>query len=101
MAGAQRGELGTYHPLAEPRFRPQRGDVVIFAGLLAQERNEVGGEAAPESTVCYDHLDVVLGVEGDALRTAEGNVGNRSGLPLRPLAHHVAGFIRLARATVA
>ena len=89
VAWAGRPERSEFHPVCEAGFQPQRGDLVVFAGLLAE---------SPADSPRYDHIGVVLSCDHDMLCTAEGNVGNRSGIFSRARDGRVAGYIRLEAA---
>jgi hypothetical protein len=78
---AQRPETGYYYTRTAPGFHPQRGDLIIFNNVI---------DGGP-----HDHIGVVTGRRGSILITAEGNVGNRSGIFRRPHTRHVRGFIRI------
>ena len=60
---------------------PAPGDIVLY------DRVFNGTE--------HDHIGIVLSVSAGWLTVAEGNVGNRSGIVLRPRDAHIRAFIRL------
>ena len=62
---------------------PQPGDIVLFDSLLVD--------------IPLDHMGIVIGVEQDAIVTAEGNVANRAGIFRRQLGVHIHGFVRLGK----
>jgi hypothetical protein len=80
-AWAHLPENGFSHAPGEPSFVPQRGDIVVYDNILG------GGP--------HDHIGVVLAYAAGELTTAEGNVGNRSGIFTRSAREHVNGYVRI------
>ncbi len=78
---AQLPENGFYHAVGESGFRPQRGDIVVYDGLVSEHP--------------HDHIGIVLDYRGGVLTTAEGNVENRSGIFRRDPIRNVNGYIRI------
>ncbi len=72
---------GFYYSARNIRFRPQRGDLIIYNNLLGQGPN--------------DHIGVILSGRAPGLVTAEGNIGNVSGIFRRDRTRFVKGFIRI------
>ena len=68
----------------EADFQPQRGDIVLYDGAVSADP--------------LDHIGMVLGCDGGSIRTAEGNVDNRSAILNRSRAQCVHGFIRIDEA---
>lgn len=60
---------------------PQPGDIVIFDRVF---------ENKP-----HDHMGIVLEARKDSILTAEGNLGNVSGVVERPRDGHIRGYISL------
>ena len=60
---------------------PQPGDIVIFDRVF---------ENKP-----HDHMGIVIEVRENSLLTAEGNLGNVSGLVERPRDKHIRGYVSL------
>lgn len=60
---------------------PQPGDIVIFDRVF---------EDKP-----HDHIGIVVEVRGDRILTAEGNLGNVSGVVERPRDEHIRGYVSL------
>ena len=74
-------ETGFFHPIQEPGFVPERGDLVIYDRLVSDTE--------------HDHIGVVLGRDDRMLDVAEGNVNNRSGIFRRHRFQQINGFIRV------
>lgn len=64
-----------------PASRPQPGDIVLFDRVF---------EDKP-----HDHIGIVVEVREGSILTAEGNIGNVSGVVERPRDSHIRGYIRL------
>jgi hypothetical protein len=64
-----------------PACQPQPGDIVLFDRVFA---NKV-----------HDHIGIVLENRPNSLITAEGNLGNVSGVVERPKDGHIRGYISL------
>ena len=64
-----------------PAGQPQPGDIVLFDRVFA---NKV-----------HDHIGIVLENRPNSLITAEGNLGNVSGVVERPKDGHIRGYISL------
>ena len=62
-------------------FVPEAGDIVLY------DRVFCGRE--------HDHMGIVLEVRGEALVTAEGNLGNVSGIASRLVDEHIRAYIRI------
>ena len=60
---------------------PQPGDIVIFDKVFENK--------------AHDHIGIVLGDRGASILTAEGNLGNVSGVVERPKDGHIRGYISL------
>jgi hypothetical protein len=71
-----------YYSARNKRFRPRKGDLVIFDNILG------GGP--------HDHMGVILSSRRGRLITAEGNVNNMSGIFERDAGRHIRGFIRIS-----
>lgn len=74
----------TYHDVHETDFIPNKGDIVIYDKLLADEH--------------HDHIGIVLSCEEDRIVVAEGNVDNKnySGIVKRSRVDCVAGYVRIS-----
>lgn len=71
-----------YYAANQTDFAPKPGDIVLFDRLL--------------ENVPLDHIGIVVAVDSGRLRTAEGNVNNRSGIFERSCDRQINGYIRLA-----
>lgn len=71
-------------------FLPSRGDIVIYNDVIPPENK-------PANTPWYDHIGIILSVDGDKLLVAEGNVNNRnySGIVERERNDHIGCFVRI------
>lgn len=67
--------------LRDERFSPEAGDIVLFDKVF--------------SGVEHDHIGIVLDVSDTKIKTAEGNVNNRSEIMTRNRDEHIRSFIRL------
>jgi hypothetical protein len=74
------GEANGFCRFEKDGYEPQRGDIVIYSGIIPKE------DKSPDSTWC-DHIGVVLSCDGSELTVAEGNVGNKN----------VAGIVKRKR----
>lgn len=74
----------TYHDSREPKFVPEKGDIIVYEKLLADEH--------------HDHIGIVLACDGDTIVVAEGNVDNKnvSGVVTRNRYTKVGGYIRIS-----
>ena len=81
LAWAKLPENRFYFSAQHPRFRPGKGDLIIYDNIC--------GEGP------HDHIGVVLAVRGDRYLTAEGNVRNVSGVFERKRDRKVRGFVRI------
>ncbi len=72
-----------YFPADDAYRSPDAGDLILFDRLLEDKE--------------LDHIGIVLSVSPTGIRTAEGNVHNRSGIFERPATANVHGYIRLTR----
>ncbi len=72
-----------YHDVQESKFTPDKGDIVIYEKLLADEH--------------HDHIGIVLSCDEEYIVVAEGNVDNKnySGIVRRSRYDCVAGYIRI------
>jgi len=71
-----------YFAARNPRFAPDRGDLVVYDRVL-------------HPPCQHDHIGIVLEVLDGNLRVAEGNVGNVSAVVTRERNSHVRGHIRI------
>ncbi|MGG0168811.1 CHAP domain-containing protein [Paenibacillus dokdonensis] len=69
-----------YHPISDPLFVPEKGDLIIFDNILGNGPN--------------DHIGVVLRTEQNKIITAEGNFYNKSGIFERTK-DQINGYIRI------
>jgi hypothetical protein len=65
------GEAGGFCRFEKDGYEPQRGDIVIYSGIIPK------ADKSPDSTWC-DHIGIVLSCDADEITVAEGNVGNKN-----------------------
>lgn len=75
-------ENNFFHECNDPSFIPEMGDIILFDYVFINQE--------------HDHIGIIVGVEKDTLRVAEGNVGNISALVTRKRNDNVRGYIRIS-----
>jgi len=80
---------GFCHPETDD-VTPERGDIVIYDNVIPPENK-------PENSPWYDHIGVLLSVEGDKLTVAEGNAGNlnEAGIVPRRRSENIGRYLRI------
>lgn len=81
-AWAKLDENDFFYEGKDNAFIPDVGDIVLYDFVFINQE--------------HDHIGIVVGVENDTLRVAEGNVGNISAIVTRKRDDNVRGYIRIS-----
>jgi putative nucleotidyltransferase with HDIG domain len=85
------GEANGFCRYEKDGYEPQRGDIVIYSGIIPKE------DKSPNSTWC-DHIGIVLSCDGSKITVAEGNVGNKNvaGIVIRKRDNTIGCYLHIS-----
>lgn len=74
-------EHNFFYSIKDTYFIPEKGDIVIYDFVFCDKE--------------HDHIGIVTENYKDAIRVAEGNINNVSGIVKREKNNHIRGYIRI------
>lgn len=70
-----------YYKMGDDDFEPNVGDIILYDNVFINQE--------------HDHIGIIVEVQNEYFRVAEGNIGNISAIVKRPINTSVRGFIRI------